>query len=520
MPVTAIQPGAAAPSASRSGTGSLSLKTAVLFVVAITIWRIVMLAFNRTDLFVDEAQYWLWSENLDFGYYSKPPMIGWVIRLFTTIGQSHSSFWIRLPAPLFHMATALLLIPIAKRTVGSEAGPWPAVTFATLPAVSLSSVLMSTDTIQLTFVASAILLFLRLTEKVSAPTAAGLGLALGLAFMTKYSVLFLLPGVAAAMLLLPRARIGWRDALIAASVGAFVVLPNLWWNVLHDGITIQHTESIANWNTQEGKRGLRAAAAIEFLAAQFAVVGPIVFAALLMAIPRMVRGSRGSSPEDTGLNLLAWLSLPCVALLTAQAFFGGANANWAVPAYVAGTVLATRILLSLPRPVMRSSLIINTLTAIAIPVLTVFPQAIKLPGGQPAMKRFIGRSDISEFAGEMARETNIPVIVADNRPILGDLFYTLRGQGLSIYARPVVGGPRNYYEQIFPLPRAQTDPVLYLSESALECEGQAAEEVGRLDVKTGYRAGHTVHAYSVPATCLLPGGSSASLGAARSAAAP
>lgn len=520
MSVTAIETGAAAPSASSSGTGSLSLRTAVLIVIAITAWRIAMLAFNRTDLFVDEAQYWLWSQNLDFGYYSKPPMIGWVIRMFTIIGQSDSSFWIRLPAPLFHMATALLLIPIARRTIGSDAGPWAAVTFATLPAVSLSGVLISTDTIQLTFVACAILLFLRLTERPSAPAAAGLGLALGLAFMTKYSVLFLIPGVGGAMLLLPRARIRWRDALIAASVGTLVVLPNLWWNVLHQGITIQHTESIANWNGEEGKRGFRLAAGTEFLSAQFAVVGPIVFTALIMAIPGTIRGFRRSNPGDTGLNLLAWLSLPCVALLTVQAFFGGANANWAVPAYVAGTVLATGILLSLPRPVMRSSLVINTLALVAIPVLTVFPQAFNLPGGQPVMKRFIGRSDISAFAGDMARKTNIPVIVAGNRPILSDLFYTLRGQGMSIYARPSLGSPRNYYEQIFPLPPTQTGPVLYVSEARLECRVTAAEEVGRLDVKTGYRAGHTVHAYRLPADCLLPSGSSAGQGTDRAAPAP
>ena len=30
---------------------------ALLFILAETVWRIVLLAFNGTDLFVDEAQY-------------------------------------------------------------------------------------------------------------------------------------------------------------------------------------------------------------------------------------------------------------------------------------------------------------------------------------------------------------------------------------------------------------------------------------------------------------------------------
>ena len=53
---------------------------ALIGVGAITLARIILMAFNRTDLFVDEAQYWLWGQDLAFGYYSKPPLIGWVIR--------------------------------------------------------------------------------------------------------------------------------------------------------------------------------------------------------------------------------------------------------------------------------------------------------------------------------------------------------------------------------------------------------------------------------------------------------
>ncbi|RWX79367.1 glycosyltransferase family 39 protein [Neorhizobium lilium] len=475
------------------------MSSAVAVVISITAWRILMLAFDRTDLFVDEAQYWLWSQNLDFGYYSKPPMIGWVIRLFTVIGGSDSSFWVRLPAPLFHMATALLLMPIASRTIRREAAPWAAMTFATLPAVSLSCVLMSTDTIQLTFLAVAILLFLRLTEASSAMAAIGLGLSLGFAFLTKYSVLFLLPGVGLAMLTLPTARISWRDALIAAAVGTLVVSPNLWWNYLHQGITIQHTESIANWSGSDGKSGLRILSGLSFFAAQFAVVGPIVFIAMLWAAKRVATGQSGD-----GVKLLAWLSLPCVALLTLQAFFGGANANWAVPAYVAGTVLATGVMMTMPWTVVRTSLVISAIPMVLIPVMTAFPMTFKLPNGELLMKRYMGRSIISSFAADTARKENIRVIVADNRPILADLFYTLREEDLAIYARPISVFPANYYEQIFPMPISAPSPVLYLSESKLTCQGEPAEVAARWLMPFGYRAGHVFYAYKVDPSCLLP----------------
>ena len=88
---------------------------ALLCILVVTAWRVILLAFNGTDLFVDEAQYWLWGQELAFGYYSKPPLIGWVIRASTELGASDSSFWVRLPAPLFHAATGIVMICITAR---------------------------------------------------------------------------------------------------------------------------------------------------------------------------------------------------------------------------------------------------------------------------------------------------------------------------------------------------------------------------------------------------------------------
>ena len=86
---------------------------AAAIVLALTALRVALLAVTPLDLFVDEAQYWLWGQELAFGYYSKPPMIGWVIRAVTELAGSDAPFWVRLPGPLFHAATALILAGIA-----------------------------------------------------------------------------------------------------------------------------------------------------------------------------------------------------------------------------------------------------------------------------------------------------------------------------------------------------------------------------------------------------------------------
>ena len=44
-------------------------------VLAISAWRIVVLFGQAPNLSFDEAQYWAWSQDFAFGYYSKPPLV-------------------------------------------------------------------------------------------------------------------------------------------------------------------------------------------------------------------------------------------------------------------------------------------------------------------------------------------------------------------------------------------------------------------------------------------------------------
>ena len=78
----------------------------LLMVAGLTILRLAALFATPLELYPDEAQYWLWSRELAFGYFSKPPMIAWLIWLTTTIGGDAEA-WVRLSAPL-----ALQLIPV------------------------------------------------------------------------------------------------------------------------------------------------------------------------------------------------------------------------------------------------------------------------------------------------------------------------------------------------------------------------------------------------------------------------
>ena len=58
-----------------------SLGLAIALIAILTVVRLAGLTFSTVDLFFDEAQYWAWSREPAFGYFSKPPLLAWTIAL-------------------------------------------------------------------------------------------------------------------------------------------------------------------------------------------------------------------------------------------------------------------------------------------------------------------------------------------------------------------------------------------------------------------------------------------------------
>ena len=473
---------------------------AVAIVGAITAARIVLLALNRTDLFVDEAQYWLWGQELAFGYYSKPPLIGWVIRAATDLAGSDAAFWVRLPAPLLHAATALILGRIAAGLWGRQAGILAASVYATLPMVALGSLLISTDTVMLPFLAAALGIWLALlTGRPARPMAlaAGAGGLLGLAFMAKYAAAYALI-LAALAALHPRWRPGARPALAALAAFAAVIAPNVAWNLGNGLTTLQHTMDNAGW-VRGGPEALDPARMAEFLVAQFAVIGPVPFAALVALGMRRLAGPLPQVP-----GLLLWLAWPIVLLVGVQALLEGAYANWAVAAYAAGTLAVVPWLAARPRW-RAASFAVNGAICLALPLAAVVPEAIRR-GGEPLLERYLGRSDLSRQIIAAAGAAGAPAILAHNRDILADLFHTGRDSGIAVYALPRPGRPAHYYAQLHALPGAVPGPILVvgLDRDALPCAA-SPHPGGPLIPGPGAHSGRQFALWLAPGDCWAGG---------------
>lgn len=475
----------------RTASPDRLFRLGLLGILLITLWRIGLLPFDSADLYVDDAQYWFWGQQLAWGYYSKPPLIGWILRLSTTIG-SDAPFWIRLPLPIIHALGAVAVAFVARRLYGARVGGIAGFAYATLPAVAVASLLASTDTPMLACFALALLAFVHLGERSSIGWAVVLGGAIGTGMLAKYAMIYFPISAALAAILLPSARISRRDLAIAAGIALVIIAPNILWNASNDFSTLHHTAD----NSGIGERAaLRPGKLLAFWANQFVISGPIFFGAYLIGL----QGVR-TQPRTT---LLALMSLPTFAIVSVQALLAGAHGNWAAAGHIAALVLGVSILAPRPRW-LAAALGINLVISAALPVAAVYADRWRMGGRNLVMARYVGQAALSLKAAEIARAEGLDTLVSDSRPILADFFYTLRDSGLALYAAPVEGFPPHHYAQKWPLPAGPGD-VLYIGGTAPVC--RTADVVPQLVTswkpELGYRT-KEVKAFRVPRTCWHP----------------
>ena len=295
---------------------------------AITAARLLWLAVQSAGLYPDEAQYWFWSRHLALGYYSKPPLVAWLIALTTAV-FGNGEFAVRLSAPLLHALAAGFVYLIGKRLYDRRVGFWAALAYASMPAVSLSAFLISTDAVLMPCWAAALYGFIRAREGDGRRWWVATGIAVGLGFLAKYAMAYWLISAAGFVLLLRDERRHWPGLAAAAAIGAAICLPNIWWNWQHGFVSFLHLRD----NAQLKGELFHPGALVEFVVSQFGVFGPLLFTGLILLCIRPIRlaGERA--------RLLAAFTWPTLSIVVVISFLSRAEANWAAPAYISATVL-------------------------------------------------------------------------------------------------------------------------------------------------------------------------------------
>lgn len=487
-------------------------RSVLALAVALTLYRAWLVGHIGFTLFYDEAQYWDWSRELAWGYYSKPPMIAALIKLTTTIWGS-GMLAVKLSSMLLYPLTALMIGALA-RELHPRAGTTAAVLFLCLPITGLLGLYVTTDAPLLLCWSAAAFALWRAQTTNRMRWWAALGVACGLGLLSKYTMAAFALSALPVLWLVPGPHRGLRRAgpWLALTLAAALLAPNLAWNAAHDFPTLKHTADITTRAQREG--GVREV--IEFLAGQALLLGPLgawwawrggwwisrcAQPAPLSPMPAAPAGARA---------FVLALILPLIALAIVQAFKAHAHLNWAAPAHVGSVVLMALALHSADGArrhrafawVIASNLILTALTAHAgdiarlagRPLPTRLDAFVRMRGWDIAFAQVRPTLQPSQPAAQR------PVVLAQDRVLLTQSAYQWR----DLNVRPVAWNPQHTIEdhyalttQLRPEPGRQW---LLLTQSANAAEPIRARfehsvEAARARVEVGPGRFVELHAY-------------------------
>lgn len=391
----------------------------LVLLVTLCIFRLIALYISPLNLFGDEAQYWSWSREFDFGYFSKPPMIAWLIGATTTL-FGHAEWAVRLSSPLIHPLTAYVLFRTGRYLFDARTGFWAACLYFLMPAVWLSSAIVSTDVALLFFWSVALNAWAHLRAENATKWAVLLGLAIGFGMLSKYAMLFFIISLVFCMFFDKKTRqaVLSKNGLVTFFITLLVLAPNLYWNANHDFSTLTHTAE----NAGLGGSFFHPSELTEFWVGQLGVFGPITLILMILAAIVTIR----HKPSKTGLCLAIFTLCPLV-IISVEAILSHANANWAVSAYMGGTLLLAHVGLAKWPRVLWYGLGINFVLGVVLAVVSLSPQLTNTFGMANSVKRVRGWPQTETILADIIKqghEGNAYLATAtDNRLAFYDLFY-------------------------------------------------------------------------------------------------
>lgn len=325
---------------------------AVVIVTAACLHLAFLLSGSPLDLAPDEAHYWDWSRHLDWSYYSKGPLVAWLIRLSCELFGGLSlrltgslTAAVRLPALV---CGSLLLTSLYLLTVQVLGRPRLAlgvvVLGLTLPLITVGSSLMTIDSPYTCCWGWALVFAHRAVSGRQDWAWEATGVLVGLGMLAKYTMVLFLPSLGLFLLTSRAHRHLLRAPRFWVMVGlaGFCCVPILIWNAQNDWVTFLHVRRLAGLaapdevSLRPGAGGIRWLGPLNYVGVQAALLLGWWFVAWVAAMVVYNPLRTG----DPGLRFLWWLSAPMFLLFFGFSLkTGGGEPNWPVTAYLSGAVL-------------------------------------------------------------------------------------------------------------------------------------------------------------------------------------
>lgn len=285
--------------------------------ILLVILKLLFAQRAELDLFTEEAQYWLWSKNLDWQYYSKPPMVA-VLNFLGSSIFGDTEIGVRVIPALAGLASSWIVFLFAKRIFNSESiAFWSGMAFLAMPITLLEFTFHTTDTSLTFFWIWAWFLLYRAIQSGDRLHWIQLGIITALGLLSKTTMVLIYPASLIYLFFFGQFKSSVKNWLLFALISLLGFVPGLIWNFSHDFYTFKHLATLGGVGTSSsGTDWSRLPARVsEYLGGQIAMIS-------VFLIPFLFR-----KPGVKRLAPVSWfLILP--ALMTFSAFFGLSFIKW------------------------------------------------------------------------------------------------------------------------------------------------------------------------------------------------
>jgi 4-amino-4-deoxy-L-arabinose transferase-like glycosyltransferase len=389
------------------------MKFVLAFNLLLLIFRVLYVLFYPLDLTPEEAQYWDWSRHLDLSYYSKPPMVAY-LNFLTRSLFGNTELAVRITPIILSFLLSIATYLFVRRLFGEK----PALIASTLPQLtvgfSINSLLMTTDAPFIFFWSLSLMALFYAFEKNQTGWWLLSGTMAGLAFLSKYPALFLLPSALLYGLFYHRNVLRSLKPYMSLLPAFLLSLPVLYWNIKHDFVSFRHVSSLATRSAQL----INLETFLEFLGGQVLLLSLLPFLLLPYAWLK--------SLKDKETAFFTLFSLPPLLFFVFLSLFKRAEANWSGFSY-AGAMMLLSLYLS------RSILLIPAyLVSLFLFILLHFTPLIDklkltklLPPERDPTKLGIGWSELGRVVSSM--RTGEEKLISPHYQISAELAFYVSG---------------------------------------------------------------------------------------------
>lgn len=434
---------------------------AVVLAGVIFTLRLVYVAFGPLDLSPDEAQYWNWSRHLDWGYYSKPPLVAWLNWLSTNL-IGHTETAIRSMAIAGQACLTLTAFWVANRHYNKTAAWLAFATFTLTPQFAAGGLIMTTDIPCTVLWLIALAVLSTINWQSQAPQWGkfiSIGLLVGFAGLAKYTAVLFYPLLGLYLLFYKNQRQWLRrpQVYVAGLISTICITPVLYWNYLQNFISFKHVffhqvqgggVTFNGWDSFSN-----------FLLGQVAVVGPVTF---FMLVAFWVLQRKTNKAAD----IMWWFSAPAFLFFVIKALDAKVQANWPVLAVATGLV-GLCCWLSVQKRPWRWVFVVGLAFSAALSAMVHNTNLLRalgypLPAKTDPLKPVLGWQPLGAEISEILK--TIPAgtpIFTTRYQTASELSFYIQGQPKVHYVNP--GWRRQNQYDLWPWPNL-TNGIVYINE--------------------------------------------------------